>query len=218
VSRVASRAGRAQSRVALMLLLTLRGTPINYYGDEIGMADVAIPPDRVRDPWELNVPGLGLGRDPERTPMQWSAEANAGFCLPQATPWLPLAGDYEQVNVAVQQTQPDSMLMMVKRLVEIRRQSLALQVGSYHSLDTPPGLFAYVRVHEDERRLVVLNFTDRPQPWQPPVILAHLLLSTIMDGEEGVRGKTAVYIRPNEGQLWAVTDKTGQNHHNDCLT
>jgi alpha-glucosidase len=172
------------------------------------MADVAIPPDRVQDPWEINVPGLGLGRDPERTPMQWSAEANAGFCLPQATPWLPLAGDYEQVNVAVQQTQPDSMLMMVKRLIKIRRQSLALQVGSYHSLDTPPGLFAYVRVHEDQRRLVVLNFTDRPQPWQPPVVLAHLLLSTIMDGEEGVRGKTAVYIRPNEGQLWAFRART----------
>ena len=209
VQRVASRAGRAQSRVALMLLLTLRGTPINYYGDEISMADVAIPPDRVQDPWEINVPGLGLGRDPERTPMQWSAEANAAFCLPQATPWLPLADDYEQVNVATQQADPQSMLLMVKRLIEIRRQSLALPVGSYQALDTPLGLFAYLRVHGDERRLVVLNFTDRPQQWQPPFVLERLLLSTEMDGEAGVGSETAVSLRPNEGQLWALTDKTG---------
>jgi alpha-glucosidase len=209
VPRAASRAGREQSRVALMLLLTLRGTPINYYGDEIGMSDVEIPPDRVQDPWEVNVPGLGLGRDPERTPMQWSADPNAGFCAPGVTPWLPLADDHEQVNVAAQQARPDSMLMMVRRLIEIRRQSLALQIGSYRSLATPPGLWAYVRLYEEEQRLVVLNFTDRPQQWQPPVVLEQLLLSTAMDGDVGVRSGTAIYLRPNEGQLWALTNKTG---------
>ena len=77
--RIASRIGAAQARVAAMLLLTLRGTPTLYYGDEIGMHNVPIPPDRVQDPFEKNVPGLGLGRDPARTPMQWSAAPNAGF-------------------------------------------------------------------------------------------------------------------------------------------
>src|SRR5262249_37985030 len=77
--RPASRVGLAQARVAAMLLLTLRGTPMLYYGDEIGMRDVAIPPEQVQDPWEKNVPGLGLGRDPERTPVQWDITANAGF-------------------------------------------------------------------------------------------------------------------------------------------
>jgi alpha-glucosidase len=71
--------GAAQARVAAMLLLTLRGTPTLYYGDEIGMRDVAIPPHLVRDPFERNVPGRGLGRDPERTPMQWSSDTQAGF-------------------------------------------------------------------------------------------------------------------------------------------
>jgi alpha-glucosidase len=204
VHRLAGRASRDQSRVALMLLLTLRGTPINYYGDEIGMADVEIPPDRVQDPWELNVPGLGLGRDPERTPMQWSDQPNAGFCPPDVIPWLPLAHDYEQVNVTVQQANPKSMLMMVKRLIAIRQRSLALQVGSYQSLSTPPGLFAYVRCHEEEQQLVMLNFTDRAQQWQPPVVLHHLLLSTAMD--EGTGEKTAVSLRPHEGQLWTLSD------------
>ncbi len=72
--RIASRVGAAQARVAAMLLLTLRGTPTLYYGDELGMQDVPIPPRPVQDPWEKNEPGLGLGRDPERTPMQWDAE------------------------------------------------------------------------------------------------------------------------------------------------
>ena len=77
--RVASRIGAAQARVAAMLLLTLRGTPTIYQGEEIGMQDVAIPPDQVQDPFELNVPGFGLGRDPVRTPMPWTSEPHGGF-------------------------------------------------------------------------------------------------------------------------------------------
>jgi hypothetical protein len=75
--RIATRLGAAQARVAAMLLLTLRGTPTLYYGDEIGMENVAIPPDRVQDPWERNEPGLG--RDPARTPMQWGRLAGRGL-------------------------------------------------------------------------------------------------------------------------------------------
>ena len=81
-----------------MLLLTLRGTPTLYCGDEIGMRQVAIAPDQVRDPFEKNVPGIGVGRDGCRTPMQWNATAGAGFST--AAPWLPLADDYSSENVA----------------------------------------------------------------------------------------------------------------------
>src|SRR4029079_12034848 len=87
-SRIATRIGPAQARVAAMMLLTLRGTPTMYYGDEIGMRDIPIPPELVQDPWEKNVPGLGLGRDPERTPMQWNGAPNSSFTT--GTPWLPL--------------------------------------------------------------------------------------------------------------------------------
>ena len=88
--RIASRVGREQARVAAMLLLTLRGTPTLYYGDEIGMHQVAIAPDQVRDPFEKNVPGIGVGRDGCRTPMQWDATPHAGFSA--SGTWLPLAG------------------------------------------------------------------------------------------------------------------------------
>jgi len=98
--RIASRIGAAQARVAAMLLLTLRGTPTLYYGDEIGMEDVPISATQVRDPYEKNVPGLGLGRDPERTPMQWDASPHAGFS--RADPWLPVGTSYRSVNVAAQ--------------------------------------------------------------------------------------------------------------------
>jgi alpha-glucosidase len=91
-SRLASRLGPAQARVAAMLLLTLRGTPTIYQSEEIGMTDVPIPPEPVQDPWEWRVPGLGLGRDPVRTPMQWDAGTGAGFTS-AAEPWLPLAED-----------------------------------------------------------------------------------------------------------------------------
>src|SRR5690349_22151776 len=98
VPRVASRIGPRLARLAALLLVTLRGTPTIYYGDEIGMENVTIPPDRVQDPFEKNVPGLGLGRDPERTPMRWSAEPGAGFTT--GAPWLPLGDDLATSNVA----------------------------------------------------------------------------------------------------------------------
>src|SRR6185369_12806490 len=111
-SRVASRIGPKQARLAAMLLLTLRGTPTIYQGEEIGMEDVPIPSQAVCDPWEKNVPGLGLGRDPERTPMQWDASENAGFTTGE--PWLPLSSDHHVLNVQRQRAEPSSMLSLYR--------------------------------------------------------------------------------------------------------
>src|SRR5690606_7702723 len=96
-SRIATRVGKEQARNAAILLLTLRGTPTMYYGDEIGMQDVEISADQVQDPQEKNIPGKGLGRDPERTPMQWDTSENAGFT--SGKPWLPLMDDHKKINV-----------------------------------------------------------------------------------------------------------------------
>ena len=103
-SRVASRVGPAQARVAAMLLLTLRGTPTIYQGEEIGMMDTPIPPHLVQDPFERNVPGFGLGRDPVRTPMPWSPERHGGFT--KGRPWLPLNPDADVLNVSTQANDP----------------------------------------------------------------------------------------------------------------
>jgi alpha-glucosidase len=161
VSRIASRYdeggnGQARARVAAMLLLTLRGTPFLYMGDEIGQADGEIPPDRVVDV---------DGRDPERTPVQWDASPGAGFTTGE--PWLPVGPEAPRVNAAAERDDPASMLSLYRRLVWYRKGSPALHGGEYRSLpDAPGGCYAYVRTVADERLLVALNFTGQELDYQ----------------------------------------------------
>jgi len=195
--RIATRVGPAQARVAAMLLLTLRGTPTLYYGDEIGMHDVAIAPDRVRDPFEKNVPGRGLGRDPERTPMQWSAAANAGFT--SATPWLPVADDFARVNVEAQREDPRSMLSLYCRLIALRRGEPALEVGRLEGARVEGDVLAYVRGSRkgESDFLVALNFGSRARrlPGAPEGTVA---VSTHLD-RRGERTGADLELRPDEG-------------------
>ena len=199
-SRVASRVGAAQARVAAMLLLTLRGTPTVYNGDEIGMRDVPIPPALVRDPVERNMPGLGLGRDPERTPMQWDAGDYAGFSA--TTPWLPLADDYATVNVAWQREDPRSMLSLHRRLIQLRRSRAALSVGSYRQAYTDDDVLVYMREAEGERVFVALNLSSRPRAlaWSPEAG-RRVVLSTHLDREEDVGNQ--LELRADEGVIVA---------------
>ena len=127
--RVATRCGQAQARVAAVLLLTLRGTPTLYYGDELGLSDVAIEPSQVRDSRELREPGLALGRDPVRTPMPWDARENAGFTT--ANPWLPLNANWPTRNVARMTEESHSILTLYRRLLDLRRDCLALSIGDF---------------------------------------------------------------------------------------
>ena len=119
------------------------------------MHDVAIPPDAVQDPVERNLPGLGLGRDPERTPMQWDATPNAGFSSPTARTWLPLAADSATVNVASQLNDSQSMLTLYRRLIELRGSTPALSVGSYRQLYVDADLLIFAR----DGLTIVLNFS-----------------------------------------------------------
>jgi alpha-glucosidase len=180
-TRIATRAGPAQARVAAMLLLTLRGTPTMYYGDEIGMRDVPISIDRVQDPFEKNVPGLGLGRDPVRTPMQWSAGHGAAFT--RGVPWLPIATDYQSVNVAAERCDPSSMLTLYRRLIELRRSEPALSVGDYAPLPAGDDLITYMRKAGERRLLIVLNFGSQERRFNISKLEAQasLLLSTYLD-------------------------------------
>jgi alpha-glucosidase len=198
--RIASRVGPAQARVAAMLLLTLRGTPTIYYGDEIGMTDVPIPPDRVRDPWELNVPGMGLGRDPERTPMQWSAAPHAGFS--SAEPWLPVAADYRETNVETQRCDPASMLALHQRLIALRRREPALSLGTYTPVDAEGDVLAYVRAHRDSRLLVALNLGPLPATLEFGGAGEMVLSTDAGRGAEAVRGR--VELRGDEGVIVRV--------------
>ncbi len=183
-SRIASRIGAARARVAAMLLLTLRGTPTIYYGDELGMRDVEIPPGVAVDVRETTVPGRGLGRDPQRTPMQWDESANAGFT--NGTPWLPLAADAADCSVEAQRSDPRSMLCLYRRLLQLRRSEPALAIGSYAPLPATGSILAYMREHGGRRLAVVLNIGAEPAGWPVPEELrgAVPLLST--SGRPGV--------------------------------
>jgi alpha-glucosidase len=150
--RIASRVGRAQARVAAVLLLTLRGTPTLYYGDEIGMRDGVIAPDQAEDPQGKNV---GLSRDPQRTPMQWSPGPSAGFS--SGSPWLPISRDAQRCNVEVEQADPGSMLNLYRRLIELRRKEPALHLGEYLPVPAQGDLLAFIRRHEQSSFLIVLN-------------------------------------------------------------
>jgi alpha-glucosidase len=144
-------------RLALLLLLTLRGTPVLYYGDEIGMPETEVPDDRIVDPVGLlRRPGR-KGRDGARTPMPWSAEPGAGFTEPGVEPWLPL-GDVT-ANVADQRRDPGSVLNLVRDTIALRRASADLRTGAYAQLEAPEGAWAYRR---GEGTVVALNLSGRP--------------------------------------------------------
>ena len=201
--RIATRVGRDQARTAQMMLLTLRGTPTCYYGDELGMQNGAVPAELMHDPQGKDNPEHS--RDPQRTPMQWDTGPNAGFCLPNVRPWLPVADDYQTYNVATEHQDPGSFLTLVRRLLALRRASPALSVGLQQSLDQPnPTCFVYLRQHSDQRCLVALNFSAQDQV----VTLSgngkgHVLLSTYLD-REGPIPLSELHLRGNEGLLIEV--------------
>jgi len=206
-SRIASRVGPAQARVAAMLLLTLRGTPTLYYGDEIGMHNVAIPPEKVQDPFEKNVPGRGLGRDPQRTPMQWSSAKNAGFTTGE--PWLPIAEDYENVNVEAERDDPASMLTLYSHLIKIRRGESALEVGQFEPMEAAGDLLIYVRRDRESAFLIALNLGLQPQVINFPDrgTEGTIALSTHLD-RAGERVKGNFNLRPEEGLLVRLTESS----------
>ncbi|MCF4126827.1 DUF3459 domain-containing protein [Methylobacterium sp. SyP6R] len=152
--RIAARVGDAQARVAAVLLLTLRGTPTLYYGDEIGLGRVPIPPERVRDPWEHNEPGRG--RDPERTPMQWEPGPQAGFSTVE--PWLPLDPQARTRNVETLRDDATSILTLHRRLIALRRDHPALGIGAYRAVSVSESVLVYERLHGDAVIRVALNF------------------------------------------------------------
>jgi len=160
--RIAARVGEAQARVAAMLLLTLRGTPTLYQGDEIGIGEVVIPPDRVRDPQDLRQPGLGIGRDRSRTPIPWDASAYAGFST--VDPWLPLNDDWRVRNVAAQLPDSNSLLSLYRSLLALRRSHDALAIGDFMLIDSADDVLAYMRRYAGECLLIAMNLSDKTRP------------------------------------------------------
>jgi alpha-glucosidase len=196
-ARVASRVGRQQARVAMMLLLTLRGTPILFQGDELGLPDAAPIPGG-EDPWGRTDPALS--RDRARAPMPWTAGAHRGFTASPTGAWLPT---YRQPGLDAQnQTgQPDSMLELTRRLLRPRRNSPALRSGDITLLtNMPADVLGYQRTSPGEQLLILLNLGTTQHRLATPT-RAHLAISThpeppaLTDGRITLRADEGVILR-----------------------
>jgi alpha-glucosidase len=199
--RLASRYGREQARVAAMLLLTLRGTPTLYQGDELGMVNGEIPFDQQQDPFGIRVPGLG--RDVCRTPMQWSDSPNAGFAPPHVKEcWLPVTSDYHEVNVERELADLTSFLSLYRKLLAYRRATPALHSGSYRAVDgVPNDCFVFERQARDQRILVALSLSDQDHRIALPALGAgEIIISTGLD-RSGPLSLTDFVLRSNEGLI-----------------
>ena len=197
--RVASRVGQEQARVAAMLLLTLRGTPTLYYGDEIGMRDVPIPQNEIQDPQGLNMPDKNLSRDPARTPMPWTEQVNAGFTT-AIKPWLRLDRNAPIVNVSRQQNDPFSMLALYERLIYLRQQQPALQIGNYTPVYADHQIFSYMRTWADASSyIIVLNLTHRTASFRPPQSFKGMIELSTSPEIEGLRVQDRIEMGGDEG-------------------
>lgn len=198
--RIAGRIGEAQARVAAMLLLTLRGTPTLYQGDELGIGKVDIPPDRIRDPQDLRQPGLGIGRDRSRTPMPWDSSAFSGFSTTE--PWLPLNTDWGTRNVKAQEGDPSSMLTLYRLLLRLRRQHPALSLGDQHLIEAEKDVLSYERRYGTDRLLIALNFSGdlKALPLPPNTRSGETLTSTLLVSQSDRLG-------PSEGRIIRLLER-----------
>jgi alpha-glucosidase len=199
--RITSRVGRGQAMVAAMLLLTLRGTPTLYYGDEIGMIDVPIPPEEVQDPQGLNMPGKNLSRDPERTPMLWDGSKNAGFTRGQ--PWLRLDRAWHRDNLAAQENDFYSPFALYRRLIQWRQREPSLNTGSYRPVYSDQQMIAYIREAPGQTAfLIVLNLTHRPCYFIPATIrFKGVIVVDILPELEQVTVENSIDLSGDEGLI-----------------
>jgi alpha-glucosidase len=188
-SRIASRYGPDAVRIAAMLLVTLRGTPFIFQGEELGLADVPVPPDRVVDV---------DGRDPERGPIPWEppSAAGPGAGFSRGEPWLPLDPAAERVNAATQDRDPGSTLNLYRALLALRRAQPDLQGGELRFLDAGDAdVLAYTR---GENLLVALNFAAAPRQSGLPGT-ARVILSTRPDRTPGEIVRDRLELAAGEG-------------------
>jgi alpha-glucosidase len=196
--RIASRVGAARARIAALLLLTLRGTPTIYYGDEIGMPDGDIPRDRIQDPQALNLDDPSFSRDPVRTPMRWDGTELGGFTTGE--PWLPVGND-AGCSVDAQRDDPDSMLSLHRHLLAVRRREVALQLGEYAPFCIDGDAFAFTREHDGRRLLVAVNLGDSETTLQPGEPVRGTVIAGTHRDRESQQIDGSIELRGNEGVL-----------------
>ena len=198
--RITSRVGLQQAKVAAMLLLTLRGTPTIYYGEELGMRDVPIPIEEIQDPQGLNMPDKNLSRDPGRTPMQWDRSANAGFS--PVKPWLRVGSDYKRVNVEMQKTEEHSHLQLYKKLISLRQKEPSLMSGKYKPVNADHQALAYIRQETGEKGfMIILNLSHRPCYLKLPEANGGTIIISASGEGEGSKISGNLQLSGDEGMI-----------------
>jgi alpha-glucosidase len=205
VARLASRwcgGDERKVRCALMLLLGLHGTPFLYYGDELGLPNVPVAREDLRDSVGVREWPANPGRDMCRTPMPWTAEEGAGFTLPRVRPWLPFGP--ARPNVEDQRDDPGSVLTLCRSLIDLRRRTVDLQLGAYQRLASPPGTWAWQR---GDQHVVAVNLSDEAVSLETPVD-GKVLVGT--DPERtGERLDGEVPLGPWEGVVFSLSLEAG---------
>jgi alpha-glucosidase len=203
--RLASRLGEDVARSAAVMQLTLPGMIFIYYGEEIGMHNVEIPHDAIRDPAARGDPLHGLGRDPARTPMQWTADTNAGFSGAKQT-WLPLSPQYPNQNVQTEQQKHGSFYNLYRTLCRLRATSPSLRSGNFELLDVEPReVLGYMRSGSDEAYASYINFNkDSPVTFRPNARLRKPVISSARPADQVEYSDEAITLLPSEGVVFAV--------------
>ncbi len=167
ISRWSAPARRAAfSRVAMLLLMCLRGNIFLYQGEELGLPQAQIDFEDLKDPEAIANWPATLGRDGARTPMPWHSSAvNAGFST--AAPWLPVSPEHLALAVDRQQHDPSSQLALTRRLIGLRRHSAALRTGSLQFIDSPADLLVFERISNEDRLLCAFNLSTDARIWRP---------------------------------------------------
>jgi alpha-glucosidase len=199
--RIATMHGRDRARLALLLVLTLRGTPTLYYGDELGMGDTSLSAAGTLDPFGLQDPSLS--RDPQRAPMPWTRQPNAGFTEPGVEPWVPLVDDASDINVQAQQEDPASMFRFTQSLLLLRKERREMQSGSYLPLDTPEGVYGFVRELDGRRSAICINFSEEPVSFEAPSQAGRILMN--VRGDTSL-GEGMLFLGPLDGAVIDLPD------------
>ncbi|KAM7408431.1 hypothetical protein PAMA_002248 [Pampus argenteus] len=221
--RIASSAGQAYIRVINMLLLTLPGTPTTYYGEEIGMENINVTESQIQDP--AGKYNASASRDPQRSPMQWSGDMNAGFNNKTNTTWLPVHQNYRSINVAAQKEDEGSVLAQYRFLNTLRQSELPLHRGWFCYIHADASVFSYLRELDglDHAFLMVLNFgkdsalTDLSFVHELPDQLK-VLMSTNQLNNGKLFQKSSISTEAGEGLViqYSTHTRFNPNHRGEC--
>lgn len=201
--RLVGRLSEAAARSAAVMQFTLPGMIFVYYGEEIGMRNVAIPADRVQDPNAKDDVIKGQGRDPARTPMQWSPDRNAGFSEAAQT-WLPVDPGYAERNVETESQDPGSFLSLYRSLGTLRNTSDTLRYGTIEVLDLPQTeVLAFVRKQGETEYLTLVNFSDELIICRPDLAIRKFIISSEPQTKLRELGGD-LELLPHEGALFEL--------------